>query len=219
MRPYSNSNFYSIGKKILMSLSGLFLFVFLVEHLIGNLLLLKGDEGAAFIEYSHNMVHNILIRAIEVVLFLAILVHVIDGIMISLKNKKSRPVGYAANKPSGNSKWNSRNMIWTGLFILVFLVIHLSAFFWPYRITGLEENVTIFDLAVHKFQQPVFTIFYIVAFILLGFHLQHGFYSAFQTLGLRNSKYYPLIMGAGWFFTVVLTIGFTIIPLYFLFIY
>ncbi len=204
----------SIAKKYLMALTGLFLVVFLIEHLYGNLLLLKPDGGAAFNEYSHNMTTNILIRIVEIVLFLGILAHVVNALRLTVENKKARPVKYAMDKPSANSSWFSRNMGLTGSIILVFIIVHLSDYFFEYRIEGLDGDETVYDEVIESFQQLWYVILYIVGFIFLGFHLNHAIQSSFQTLGINHPKYNPLIKKTGAALAFIITLGFTFIPLY-----
>ncbi len=203
----------SIGRKILMALTGLFLCIFLIEHLIGNSLLLLGDGGASFNDFSATMSHNLFIRLVEIFLFLAILVHIIDAIVLTVRNRQARGgIAYSVNNVSVNSTWFSRNMPVTGLIILLFFILHLKDFFYEYRIEGLE-NETLYDEVVEAFQTGWYVAFNCVAFILLGFHLNHGFQSAFQTLGLGHKEYFRVIKGIGIAFTVIVTIGFVVIPL------
>jgi succinate dehydrogenase / fumarate reductase cytochrome b subunit len=206
---------FSVGRKYLMALTGLFLSLFLVEHLYGNLLLYCDDAGAAFVEYSHTMVHSILIRIVEVVLFLAIAIHAIQALLLTLRNKKARPVGYAVNKPSANSNWYSRNMGLTGSIILFFLVVHLNNFFVPYRITGLEADENVAMEVKEAFESVWYCLLYVVATIILGFHLNHGFASSFQTLGLNNKGYGKLIKCIGTGFAILITLGFISFPILF----
>ena len=129
-----------------MALTGLFLCLFLLEHLYGNLLLYKLDGGESFNEFSHFMAGNMIIRTIEIGLFAGILIHAIDGLFLTFSNKKARPVGYAVNHQSKNSSWFSRNMGLTGSVIFVFLVIHMKTFFVPHRI-GTPENAMSYDVS------------------------------------------------------------------------
>ncbi len=198
---------YSVGRKVVMALTGLFLIVFLVEHLIGNFLLLKADGGAAFNEYSASMVHNLLIRVVEVLLFASIIIHVVDGVQLTLSARRKRRRRYAVR--SGSGSWAARNMIVTGAVVLVFLVVHLYTFFVPYRIVGTER--TLYDLVVAAFASPAYTAFYVVAFVFLGFHLKHAFVSSFQTLGLRHPKYDGLIEWAGRLYAVLVPLGYVVI--------
>ena len=200
-----------------MALTGLFLCAFLVEHLYGNLLLYYNDNGAAFIEYSHTMVHSILIRLVEIFLFAAIIVHVVQAIILTRQNNKARPVKYAVNKASENSSWYSRNMGLTGSLIFFFLVVHLNTFFVSYRITGLADNENIAWKVKEAFSSGWYSALYVFAVVILGFHLNHGFQSAFQTLGLNDKKYAPILKNVGTAFAILITLGFASFPILFYF--
>ena len=205
---------YSIGRKILMALTGLFLVTFLIVHVSGNFLLYAGDNGASFNEFSHFMTHNPIIRIIEIVLFACIILHIIDGTLLWLKNRNSRPVKYATSRIDGGKTWVARNMILTGTIIAIVIVIHLSDFWIPYRIIG---NVP--DLYVHAkdvMTNPYTAIFYVVAVLLLMLHMYHGFSSAFQTVGIRHPKYYTLKQWTGYILSTIICLGFASMPLYFL---
>jgi succinate dehydrogenase / fumarate reductase, cytochrome b subunit len=208
--------FYTtIGRKILMAITGLFLILFLVEHLYGNLLLYKMDAGNAFDEYCEFMAGNLLIRTIEYVLFAAIVAHAVDGLLITLANRKARPVGYEVNRQRGNSTWFSRNMGLTGALILVFLIIHLKTFFIQFRFGHIEE--TLAQNVVKAFQIPAYAAFYTFAMVLLGMHLNHGFQSSFQTLGLNNRKYRIPLKYVGTFTALFFMVGFASFPIIFYF--
>lgn len=208
--------FYTtVGRKLLMALTGLFLCLFLCEHLYTNLLLYKLDGGAAFEEMSKFLQGNIIIRTIEYALFGGIILHVIDGLMITLHNRKARPVRYEVSNQSGNSTWFSRNMGLTGSIILVFLIIHLKTFFIPHRF--MHETITMSDSVAIAFQSPVYSGLYVIAMILLGAHLNHGFQSAFHTLGLNNKKYFSTLKATGTAFALLMMIGFASFPIMFYF--
>ncbi len=201
---------YSVGRKLIMAATGLFLMVFLIEHLIGNFLLLKGDGGAAFIEYSASMVHNLLIRIVEVLLFAAIVIHVIDGVTLFFSGRKKRSRRYAVqNSPAS---WTSRNMIVTGTVIFIFLIVHFYTFFVPYRVLG--TDATIYELVIAAFSSPVYVAFYVVAFLFLGLHLKHAFISSMQTLGLRHLKYDKCLDVAGTLYAIVVPLGYAFIALF-----
>ncbi len=123
----------SLGKKFLMSLTGLFLITFLVVHLIGNLQLLKDDGGYAFNTYSVFMTTNPIIKTVSYILYFSILLHVFVSIALTIKNSKARPTGYRVNKPGSTSIWQSRNMGILGTIVLIFLVIHLQGFWAQYK--------------------------------------------------------------------------------------
>ena len=203
--------FYTtIGRKILMALTGLFLITFLVEHLYGNLLLYKMDGGVSFDDYSEFMAGNMIIRTVEYVLFAAILIHAVDGLLITIANRKARPQTYEVNRQTRNSTWFSRNMGLTGAVILFFLVVHLRHFFFVFRFGHLEETMA--QYVVNSFQIPWYSSLYVFSMMLLGMHLNHGFQSAFQTLGLNNKKYNGPIKYAGTFVALLFMIGFASFP-------
>ncbi|MCT4664153.1 MAG: succinate dehydrogenase cytochrome b subunit [Flavobacteriales bacterium] len=208
----------SLGRKMVMGITGLFLASFLVIHLIGNLALFY--DPVAFNEYTKFMSSNALIRVMEIVLVLGFGSHIIDAILLTKANNKARPVKYAMDKKK--SSWYSRNMGLTGSVILVFLVIHIGTYFVPYKLgdpsldaTGLKDMYTI---VVNSFQQWWYSLLYIVSFVVLGAHLNHGFQSAFQTLGVNHPKYTPFIQKVGVVFSILITIGFISFPIYFGFI-
>ncbi|OHE11133.1 MAG: hypothetical protein A3J96_04695, partial [Sulfurimonas sp. RIFOXYC2_FULL_36_7] len=174
----------SVGKKIVMALTGLFIILFLVEHLAGNLLLLLNDNGKIFEEYSAFMAGslNIPVRIVEIGLFFFIIYHIVNGVRLWWGNRVARGFSYKVNDPSENSTFFSRFMIWGGTIVFIFLVIHLRTFFFPYKL-GNPSN-TMYEGAVEAFSNPYYSIFYIIALIFLAFHLVHGFQSAFQSLGI-----------------------------------
>jgi succinate dehydrogenase / fumarate reductase, cytochrome b subunit len=123
----------SIGKKLIMSLTGIFLCLFLVVHLVGNLQLFKDDAGLAFNKYAYFMTHFTPIKVVSYLLYASVIIHVIYAIVLTMKNKAARPVGYAKYEGQANSKWNSRNMGILGTVILVFLATHMSNFWWKFH--------------------------------------------------------------------------------------
>lgn len=207
----------SVGKKLVMALTGLFLILFLVEHLAANLLLLINDNGKIFEEYSEFMASslNIPIRIVEIGLFVCLVYHAIDGVRLWLDNKRARGVNYKNNNPSENSTFFSRIMIHGGTIIFIFLVIHLRTFFFPYRL-GNPSN-TMYEGVVEAFSNTYYSLFYLLAMIFLAFHLVHGFQSSFQSLGIRHNRYTAFIKKFGIVFSILLCAGFALIPLYFLF--
>ncbi|MFO7444760.1 MAG: succinate dehydrogenase cytochrome b subunit [Ignavibacteriaceae bacterium] len=208
----------SIGKKLIMALTGFFLAVYLVIHLVANLFLLKDDGGEAFEAYASFMSssNNIPVRIIEIVLFAAFIYHIVNGLRLWWLNKKARSVGYLVVNASANSSFYSRFMVQSGIIVLIFLVIHLRTFFFAHRFGHPDE--TMYQSAINAFQDPWYAAFYVLAMILLAFHLVHGVQSAFQTLGVSHNKYTPLLKGAGITFAILICAGFAIIPLYILLI-
>lgn len=202
-----------------MACTGLFLCLFLVEHLYTNLLLFAGDGGEAFNEASHNMVHSLIIRIVEVVLFAAILTHVWQAIQLTRQNAKARPVGYLVSGTAQTSSWFSRNMGITGSVIFFFIVVHMYNFFVPYRITGEVgpgAAETVAQEVAEAMSNPWYALLYTISILFLSFHLNHGFQSAFQSLGVNNKKYSPVLKTAGSFFAFGLVgLGFASFPILF----
>jgi succinate dehydrogenase / fumarate reductase, cytochrome b subunit len=205
----------SIGKKLVMALTGLFLALFLIVHLGGNLLLFKNDNGAAFMAYSEFMAspNNIFIRILEYGLFFFLIYHIINGIRLWIKNKRSRGTAYESYNPSANSSLFSRTMVLSGSIIFIFLVIHLRTFFFPYRIGDSDHDM--YQGVMDAFSDPIYSGFYVIALVLLAFHLVHGVQSAFQTLGLNHNKYTPFLKGFGIFFAIAICAGFASMPIVF----
>jgi succinate dehydrogenase / fumarate reductase, cytochrome b subunit len=216
------TNFFSssIGRKLVMSLTGLFLILFLVVHLIGNLQLLHHDEGRAFNNYAQFMTSNPLIKTISIVNYFFIIIHVVWAILLSVKNRAARgPEGYAVSK--NPSTWASRNMGILGTLILIFLVIHLRTFWYEMHWGGIpvanydgEDVKDLFRIVNQAYDQLWYVILYVVSMAVLAFHLFHGFGSAFQTLGLNHMKYNGLIKVVGIAFSIIVPALFALIPVY-----
>lgn len=210
----------TIGKKIIMSLTGLFLIVFLVVHLSGNLLLLKGDGGQAFNEYTKFMTTNPAIKTVSYLLYAFILIHVIYSLILAVHNRNARPVRYAVKKGQDNSKWASRNMGLLGTIVLVFLIVHLRSFWYELKagavpVVSYPESGEVRDLYTvveSSFTQWWYVGLYVACMIGLAFHLSHGFASAFQTLGINHKKYTPAIKKAGIAFAIIIPLLFAMIP-------
>jgi succinate dehydrogenase / fumarate reductase cytochrome b subunit len=215
MRLYPEIFKSSIGRKVLVALTGLFLCSFLVVHLIGNLLLLKSDGGTAFNQYSEFMATNGVIRTIEIGLALGFVIHIVVGIRLWLANRKVRRQLYAVNGNRETTELASRITFITGSIVFLFLIVHLRTFLVPTRF-GLT-SLTMYDLAREAFSRPLYSGFYLIAFVLLAYHLRHGFQSAFQSLGIRTKRYQPVIDAVGFIFWFVIPLGFAIIPIFFLF--
>jgi succinate dehydrogenase / fumarate reductase cytochrome b subunit len=212
--------FYSsLTKKYIMSLAGLFLMTFLLVHLTINLLLIIDDSRELFNEAAHFMGTNTFIQVFQWVLFGGFAIHILVGVILQIQNWMARPKGYARRAGAEESIF-SRYMIHTGAIIFIFLAIHLADFFVK-KMGGNVPEITSGNLAgmedmgilvVEKFKMGGYVLFYVIAFLLLGFHLDHAFQSAFQSLGLNHPKYTPFIKGLGHFVAIVLTIGFISIP-------
>lgn len=211
----------TLGKKLLMSLTGLFLISFLVIHLIGNLPVFSNDGGLAFNSYAKFMSTNPIIGAVSYLLYGSILLHVIVAIILYFGNSSARPVKYKVQKSNENSSWSSRSMTLLGSLVLIFIVLHLKDFWWEYKHDGgyqfvndADGNVDIFALVISKFKTTFSLITYLVGLIALLFHLIHGFQSAFQTLGLEHKKYTPALKIIGLALSIVLSLGFALMPIY-----
>lgn len=205
----------SIGKKVLMSLTGLFLCIFMLEHLAGNLLLFANDGGKMYEEFSEFLVSNPVIRVIEIVLFASLFAHAISGVVVWIQNRRSRPKKYEVYHLDENAELASRITMLSGSVIFFFLVVHLSSFFWPLRISGSDHGA--YELVRQKFSNPWFSAFYVFALVMIAYHLRHGFQSAFQTLGLRGNRYEGWLNFFAFIFWFVVPLGFAIIPVYFYF--
>ncbi|TAD96370.1 MAG: succinate dehydrogenase [Bacteroidetes bacterium] len=211
----------SIGRKLVMSLTGLFLCSFLVVHLIGNFQLLKTDSGEAFNAYAKFMTTFPLIKFISYGLYAGILLHIIQGILLTLENGKARPVAYAYSKAGDTSSWASRNMGLLGTVIFLFLAGHMTQFwgrmhFGEMPMVNLANGDSVKDLykiTMEAFAQPIMVALYVLAMVALAFHLLHGFKSAFQTLGLTHKKYTPTIETLGYVFAIVIPAAFAVIPI------
>jgi succinate dehydrogenase / fumarate reductase cytochrome b subunit len=216
----------SIGKKLVMSLTGLFLIVFLLVHLGINSLLLFDKSGDLFNLGAHFMATNPLIKVFEPVLALGFLLHIVWAFTLTLRNMQARPVKYAVNKQSGNATFASRNMFVLGLIVLGFLAIHLANFFIKIKFTGspllaevdvdgvMMENA--YALVSQLFLNPLYSVVYVIWVGALWFHLTHGFWSAFQTIGLNNQIWIKRWKAVAYIYATVIAVGFAIIPLYFL---
>jgi succinate dehydrogenase / fumarate reductase cytochrome b subunit len=205
----------SIGKKLLVALTGLFLISFLIVHCSINALIFLNDDGVTFTHYAHFMGTNPVIRTIEIVLVLGFLIHIIQALVLWRQNKKARPVSYESVKSSAKVTWYSKSMTLLGTLILFFLVIHTSAFWIPNRTSQFTtgEELNLYAMMLEKFQSPVMVVIYVLGCISLFWHLLHGFGSAFQSLGLNHLKYNKLISFVGVTFSIAVSIVFALMPL------
>jgi succinate dehydrogenase / fumarate reductase, cytochrome b subunit len=201
--------FSSISKKFVMALAGLFLLMFLPLHFIINLMLLK-DDPVPFNKAAHFMATFPVIKIFEVVLIIAILIHVSWGIWLQIRNWLSRPVGYASRQKSDESFF-SRFMIWTGASVFTFLVLHFFNFYFIKLglVRGDPENF--YSVAHTLFRIPAYDYIYLTCFVLLGFHLYHAFSSAFQTLGLNHRIWTPVVKVIALIYAILIPAGFAFI--------
>jgi len=271
----------SLAKKYWMALTGLFLCLFLVGHLLGNLQLLSSGEFAAlhFNQYALFMTTNPAVKILSYLTYISIVFHAVDGILLTIQNKKARPVAYVMNKPQKNTIWASRNMAVLGTVILVFIITHMVSFwakmhfdenmplqtvtvkgqdgnpeeryatvngdyipkmYFDRKILEVKNRTEIYEVStglkvadaykdLYKITVDFFknkennmgliaTILYVLSMIVLGFHLYHGFGSAFQSLGANNPKYNGLIRNFGYGFAIIVPLLFAVIPVYIHFI-
>ncbi len=209
------NNFFqsSLGKKLVMGITGLFLITFLVVHCGINACIFVNDGGVTFNAAAEFMGTNLLIRAMEIVLFIGIIWHILQALMLTLSNNKARPVKYAVSNGNANSKWYSRWMGLLGTLILMFLIVHLSHFWVKTRFTGLNHNQTLFDSMKVTFSQAWVVVLYCAGMVSLAYHLMHGFASAFQTMGWNHPKYTPLVKKVGIGFSILIPFIFALMPI------
>ena len=212
----------SIGRKFAMALSAFFLMIFLLQHFAINSLSVCSPD--TFNEVSHFMGTFWVIQyLLQPVLIFGVIFHFIMGFVLEIKNNKARQISYAKNNGGANSTWMSRNMIWSGGFILVFLIIHFIDFWIPeintkYIVGDMSGTLPngefrYYEELVHKFE-PIWRVeLYCVGFVFLALHLLHGFNSAFQSVG-ANNKYTKGLRGFGKFYAIVIPVGFIVIALY-----
>lgn len=215
-----SSNFLqsSLGKKMLMGLTGLFLISFLVVHCLLNAFIFVNDGGLLFNEGAHFMGTNPIIRTMEYVLFLGLILHMVQALVLTIQNKKARPVKYAV--PAGNvsSKWYSRSMGLLGTLLLLFLIVHLAHFWVKSRFTGLpgedaNGHENLYAVMLQVFQEPLVVVIYVLGCISLAYHLLHGFQSAFQTMGWNHPKYTPTVKMVGVAFSIIIPLIFALMPI------
>ena len=203
----------SIIRKFIMALSGLFLIIFLITHLVINSLTLASSKDL-FNEAAHFMATNPIIYAMQYVLALGFIIHIGMGIKLTIQNKRARSQEYVYNKMSKNTDLSSRSMIVSGGLVIVFLALHLRDYFYQMKFVGLPEGTTDYDLVVNLFTNPYYTAVYVIAFIVLGVHLNHGFKSAFQSMGANHKKYNPLIKIVSTAYSIVIALGFSTIAIF-----
>lgn len=212
----------SLARKYWMALTGLFLITFLIVHLAGNLQLILGGDDVkdSFNLYSKFMTTFPLIKIVSYLLYASIVLHAVDGIVLARQNAAARPTKYVKNNAGANSGWSSRNMALLGLITLIFIIIHMKSFWYEMHFGSLEtymidgdEVKDLYSITVAAFEQLWYTILYVVAMAALGFHLWHGFQSAFQTMGWNHPQYTPIVKGVGKALSVIVCGLFAIIPI------
>ena len=226
----------SIGHKLVMSITGLFLMLFLLVHLTMNLtLMLNGvslfgttwGEGELYNAGAHFMISNPLVRIMEPLLAAGFIFHIVYATIITLRNRTRRPIGYASTGGNRLTSWSSKNMYILGFMLLCFLALHIMHFFYDIRFTSSVPTVVVkgvementYVLVKSLFTQGtlgyVYSFVYVVAAVLLGLHLSHGFWSAFQTVGLNGRRWIGRLEVVSKIYAVVVALGFALIPIYF----
>jgi succinate dehydrogenase / fumarate reductase cytochrome b subunit len=217
----------SVGKKLVMALTGLFLIIFLIVHVGINACIFADvlddtDNGEIFNIAAHFMGSYYVIRLVEIFLFIGFFIHIIQAYALEYQNSSKRKIGYNVKMGSEGSRWYRKSMGLLGTLILLFLIVHIAQFWIPSRITNTlgevyynNSTVPIHNLyarMIEVFQNPYIVILYVVACISLAWHLLHGFQSAFRTLGLHNKKYIKLAKLAGGIFSILVPLLFALMP-------
>lgn len=218
----------SVGWKMINAVSGLSLIGFIIVHLVGNLILLTGTTQA-FNQYSHFYeTVGSLLYVIELMLVSIFIIHIVTAVSVWFSKQMGRDVSYKNSASAGSPSKKtlaSQTMIYSGLVILVFLILHLVDFkYGPhYDVSGevvtsqmhLPDGTAVRDMhktVMEVFQRPVQIVWYSIAVLLLGLHLRHGFWSAFQSLGLNHPKYTPILFRLGMIFGIIIGLGYLAIP-------
>ena len=218
----------SIGKKLVMSLTGIFLITFLVIHVGLNACIWANDNGELFNVSAHFMGNTILVRIMEVGLFAGIIIHLLQGYLLSYEYQKKRSVGYAVKYGERGSRWYSRSMGLLGTLLLLFLIMHVYHFWVPSRFGGIanvtplqevkyEDSVkeyhNLYAEMLNVFQNPLIVILYVLGCISLAYHLMHGFESSFRTIGVHNNRYLKMLRFTGRGFAIIISIAFAMMPI------
>ena len=208
MNWFTNTFGSSVGKKLMMAVTGLFFCGFLVLHLAGNLTLYMGKD--AFNSYAEHL-HSLgpLLTLAEWGLLTFAIIHISTGLFLFYQNYKARPTRYAVNKRAGGRTLGSATMPYTGVLLLLFVIYHLFNFHFVDK-----THTTIFQIVSNAFAQPGYVLIYTFAMIIAAVHVSHGFWSAFQTLGANHPKYTPFLRGLSIVFSLIVGIGFGFIPVY-----
>jgi succinate dehydrogenase / fumarate reductase cytochrome b subunit len=205
----------SLGKKYIMGLTGLFLISFLIVHVGVNSCIFVNDNGETFNTAAHFMSHNWVVRILEIGLFAGIFLHFIQGLLLWKQNSAARPIKYAVNGASANSSWYSRSMGLLGTLLLMFLIIHLSHFWYETKkdIYFGDDNENTYAGIKAVFSKWYFVVIYLLGIISLFWHLIQGFQSAFQSLGINHKKYTPIIKCVGVAYSIIVCTLFALMPI------
>ncbi len=207
----------SVGKKLVMGFTGIFLILFLMIHAGLNACIWANDNGQMFNQGAHFMGGNIVPRILEIGLFIGLALHIVQGLMLELSNRSKRGVAYAKSYSEG-SKWYSRSMGILGTLVLLFLILHLSNFWFPNRAHQnfvLGEEINLYEKMKTTFSELWVVIVYVLGCLSLGYHLAHGFQSAFITMGVHNKKYNQMLISIGYGYSIIITLAFVMMPISF----
>jgi succinate dehydrogenase / fumarate reductase cytochrome b subunit len=200
----------SVGKKLMMAISGIVFLLFLCAHLIGNLTIYGGgDAFNAYAERLHSM--GALLAVFNLGLIIFAVIHISTGLVLFVQNLKARPARYHMDRPAGGRTWSSKTMPYTGILILCFVIFHLANFTFVNK-----SGTTIYEIVSSAFASPLYVAIYIVAVIVVALHVRHGLWSAFQTIGANHPKYMPAVMTASVVFGLIVGMGFGVLPIYIL---
>jgi succinate dehydrogenase / fumarate reductase, cytochrome b subunit len=205
----------SIGRKLVMGFTGIFLIIFLIIHVGLNACIWANDGGKMFLEGAHFMGSTWVPRILEIGLMAGFVLHIIQGYMLSFSNWSKRSTGYVVNYGNSGSKWYSRSMGLLGTLILLFLIMHLSHFWVPNRSNQgwlLGEEINLYEKMKAEFSILWVVIAYVIGCISLGYHLAHGFKSAFRTVGVHNARYFNMIKTIGYAFAIIVPLAFAMMP-------
>jgi len=195
----------SVGKKSIMAASGLLLTLFICTHLLGNSISFLGREAFnSYAERLHSL--GVLIYFFELGLLTLFLIHILTGVILYFENLGARPSRYSVDTSEGGRSWGSRTMPYTGVIILVFIIVHLMNFHFT------DKSVLIADLVRELLSSPGLAFFYIFSLVALALHLSHGFWSLFQSIGFNHEKYNQLLLKGALAFSILVGIVFTLIP-------
>ncbi len=219
MDSFGSAAWSSVGKKVITGLTGFCLIGFVAVHLLGNLTLFLGPH--AFNDYAHFLetaLHGWLIYAFEIGIFLIFGFHIVSAFTVAWTDKrKARKQGYKYSRNAGGKSrktWASQTMIYTGALLLFFVISHIYLFKFGNHDVDAHGVKNLYKTVVLVFKGIGFTVFTVVVMTLLGFHLRHGFWSAFQSLGWANDKYLPILVRIAFVVAVLLAIAFIVIPVY-----
>ena len=210
----------TLSQKNLMALTGLFLCFFLIIHLAGNLQLLLPTKVAQwqFNFYSKLLSENIFIHIISYILFASIMAHAIYALVITNNNRRANGKGYEYDRRGVSSKWYSRRMGLLGTVILFFLIIHLRDFWYEVQFGHLpvdkDGQEDLYTLVVTVYRNGWYVLIYVLCMVALGYHLLHGFFSAARTMGVYHPRYVNWIRAIGWIYSVGISAGFALVPVY-----